>query len=340
MLERPPLKDKTLVARLEDDFGLTVESISFLPLGADLNTAVYRVLAGDGTPYFLKLRRGQVDRASIELPRFLHEQGIEQLIPSLTTRTGQLWANVDPFKLILYPYVEGHNAYETKMSEQQWIAFGAALKSFHTADVPLDITVGIPREAFSPQWRKLVKSHLDRIDDHTFDEPVAAETAAFLTATSEQTLALVKRAERLARALQASSPEFTLCHGDIHGWNLLLDPAGNLYIVDWDTLIFAPKERDLMFIGAGLGESGYTPQEERAMFYRGYGQTKVNTLAIAYYRYERIIEDIAIFCQQILMSNEGGKDREQALKHLKSNYRPGGTIDVAIRSDRAFNTEL
>jgi len=132
---------------------------------------------------------------------------------------------------------------------------------------------------------------------------------------------------------------FTLCHGDIHGWNLLIDVNGALHIVDWDTLIYAPKERDLMFIGGGLGDSGYMPQEEEAMFYRGYGQSNVNQIAVAYYRYERIIEDIAVYCKQIFLSKEGGNDREQSLEYLKSNFLPYDTIEIACKSDKTIRED-
>jgi len=131
-------------------------------------------------------------------------------------------------------------------------------------------------------------------------------------------------------------PDFILCHADIHGWNLLIDNAGALYMVDWDTLIFAPRERDLMFIGGALGNSGYTPQEEETLFYQGYGQTNINQTAIAYYRYERIVEDIAVFCEQIFLSNEGGEDRKQALDYLQSNFLPDGTIARAYHSDKSL----
>ena len=105
-------------------------------------------------------------------------------------------------------------------------------------------------------------------------------------------------------------------------------------MVDWDTLIFAPKERDLMFIGCGLGDSGYTPQEEETMFYQGYGQTNINQFAIAYYRCERIIEDIAVYCEQIFLSDEGGEDRKESLENVKSNFLPNGTIEMAYQSDK------
>jgi spectinomycin phosphotransferase len=232
--------------------------------------------------------------------------------------------------------VEGHNGFERKLSEQQWIEFGVALKKFHAADIPSTITSSIHQDNFSPQWRDTVKMFLERIEEETFDEPVAVELAAFLKTKEDETLELVKRADRFAQMLQEQPSEFILCHADIHGWNLLIDTNGELYMVDWDTLIFAPKERDLMFIGSGLGDSGYTPQEEETMFYQGYGPIYINQIAIAYYRYERIIEDIGVYCEQIFLSNEGGEDRKQSLVYLKSNYLPNSTIERAYQSDKAL----
>lgn len=332
MLEKPDLPDEKIIVCLRQAYGLDVRQIDFLPLGADLNTAVYRAETGHDTPYFVKLRRGDFNEASVTVPKFLSHLGIRQIISPLPTRTGQLWVSLAPYKVILYPFIEGRNGFEVDLSDQQRIEFGAALKRFHTAVIPAVITNGVPRERFSPRWRQAVKDFLARIENEAFDEPVAGALAAFLKAKREETLDLVRRAERLASALRAQPPEFILCHGDIHGWNLLVGGHGNLYLVDWDTLIFAPKERDLMFVGSGLGGNGHTRQQEEALFYQGYGPTRVNPIAIAYYRYERIVEDIAVICAQIFLSDEGGADRRQALEMLKSNFLPGNTIAIAYQS--------
>jgi len=337
MLEKPELKDEQIINCLRNEYGLSVENISFLPLGADLKTAVYRVETTDGMIYFVKLRRGNFSEASVTVPNYLSGLGIRQIIPSLMTQTGQLWASLNPFKVILYPFVEGQDGFEKGLSYRHWVEFGTALKRFHSADIPPTITSRIQRENFSPQWRDTVRIFLERIEEETFDEPVAAELAAFLQTKKDETLELVKRAERFAQILQKQPPEFILCHADIHGWNLLIDSDGALHMVDWDTLIFAPKERDLMFIGSGLGDSGYMPKEEETMFYHGYGPTKINQIAIAYYRYERIIEDIAVYCEQILLSDEGGEDRKQSLAYLKSNFLSNGTIERANQSDKTSN---
>ncbi len=337
MLEKPDLKDEEIIHCLQEEYGLRVENISFLPLGADLNTAVYRAVTSDTMVYFVKLRRGDFNEASVTVPNYLYSLGIKQIIPSLATQTGQLWATLDLFKVILYPFVEGQNGFDKRLSEQQWVEFGAALKRFHTTELPAAITGGIARENFSPRWRDILKMFLERIESETFNEPVAAELAAFLKAKKERMHQMVKRAERFAHRLQEQPPEFILCHADIHLWNLFIDTRQALYMVDWDTLLFAPKERDLMFIGGGLGDSGYTPEQEESLFYRGYGLTDVNQVAIAYYRYERIVEDMAIYCEQLLSSEAGGEDRSQSLAIVKFYFLPNGTIERTYQCDKISN---
>ncbi len=38
-----------------------------------------------------------------------------------------------------------------------------------------------------------------------------------------------------------------------------------------------------------------------------YGETDIDPVALAYYRYERIVQDIAAFGEQILLSEDGGE---------------------------------
>ena len=334
MLEKPGLKDEQIINCLRDEYGLRVEEISLLPLGADVGTSVYRVVTRDGTIYFLKLRKREFNEASVAVPNFLSDLGVQQVIPSLPTRRGQFWATLNSFKVILYPFVEGQPGLDIKMSEQQWFEFGAALKRFHTADFPAPITTSIQKDDFSPRWRDMVKMFLARTEKETFREPVAIELADVLRSKHDELLAIIERTEQLAQMLREQPLEFILCHSDIHGYNLFIDQRGALYIVDWDGLTFAPKERDLMFIGGGHGDSGYTPQEEETMFYQGYGQTEINQIALTYYRYERIITDIADDCDIIFQSDEGEETRKGVLEDAKNKFLPDSYIEIAYRSDQ------
>ena len=57
MLEKPLLSDQLIIGCLNTDYGISVVSLEFLPLGADMNTAVYKVQADDQRSYFIKLKR-------------------------------------------------------------------------------------------------------------------------------------------------------------------------------------------------------------------------------------------------------------------------------------------
>ena len=332
MLIKPDLKDEEIIACLQNAYGLIVENITFLPLGADFNTAVYRVITTDGADHFLKLRSGEFLKASVSVPKYLADRGIKQVIPPLATKTGQLWTSLASSKAILYPYVEGRNGIEAKLSDQQWAHFGEAMKKLHEIDIPASITKDVSRETFSSKWRETVKAFLVRIESEVFEEPVAVKMALFLKSKSSEILKLVEHAEELAITIQKQPIDYLLCHADMHGWNLIIDKENALYIVDWDTLIFAPVERDLMFIGAGIWDSGLTPDEEASLFYKGYGQAEINHAVLAYYRFERIIQDIGDYCEYIFLSDEGGEDRMQCFEHLQPIFLPNGAIERAYDS--------
>lgn len=333
MLEPPNIPIESIGACLLESYGLPAAQVTFLPLGADVGTAVYRADAGDGGAYFVKLRRGALDELSVLLPAWLHGLGIAEIIPPLPASDGRLWARLGEFTLVLFPFVAGQDGYRAAMSEAQWRAFGAAFRRMHRAAPPPEIARRIPRERYDPAGRAAVRAFLDRVAAGGYEEPVAARLAAFLHAQRAATLALVARAERLAEQLQARALPAVVCHGDIHAGNVLI--AGErLFIVDWDTALLAPKERDLMFVGGGQGFVGPGTRAEAALFYAGYGAAEVDQPALAYYRYERIVQDIAAFCEALLLTDEGGADREQSLHYLMSNYAPDGTIAVAYAAER------
>lgn len=335
MLEKPDLPDEEILSRLRAEFGLPFIQLTFLPLGADVNTAAYRAVIAGETSYFLKLRTGNFDEASLAVPIFLKSQGVDPVLAPLQTLTGQHCAELGHIRLILYPFIEGQDAYQVQLSDQQWLVFGAALRALHTIHLPPALTRQIQTETYSPRFRQQVTQFQAQIMHTQYHESVAAQLAAFMQSHRLEISRVVARAEHLAASLRANPLPCVLCHSDLHPGNLLLTPAGELYIVDWDAPILAPKERDLMFIGGGVGSLWNTPREI-ACFYQGYTQIQPDPLALTYYRYERIVQDIAAYCEQLLLSSAGGEDRQQSLRYLISNFLPGQTIEIADQTAAAL----
>jgi spectinomycin phosphotransferase len=311
MLEKPAIPDELIISRLQSEYDLRVVKLTFLPIGADARTAVYRVTTDDGTAYFLKLRKN-FNEVIIRIPLFLKETGVPEVIIPIETKSKQYWADFGDYKLILYPFIEGKDGFEMELTYQHRQHLGEAFKGIHTAQVP-------------PELKKLVKK------DTFSAESVAAKLAEFMKSNRNEIVRLLERAEQLASELQSNPPELVLCHSDIHGGNILISNTGELYIVDWDDPILAPKERDLMFIGGGI-DSIWKSKREEAVFYEGYGKTEINRVALAYYRYERVIEDLVVICEQLLSTDEGGADRERSLGWFIGNFEPGSTIEIADKS--------
>ena len=337
MLEKPNISEAKIRSCLVDNYGLAIAQIIFLPIGADKDTAVYRVIGQDRTAYFLKLRRGDVEETSAVLLKFLSDQGVKQTIAPIETIDQRPTSSFEHYRLVLFPFVEGRSGFDVELSDRNWADLGIGLRAIHNVAVPPAILRQLPRETHSTHWREIVKAVLSGINDETID-PIAAGLSEFLRAKHDEILNIVDRAERLATGLQGGSTEFVLCHADIHAGNVLIDAKNDLYIVDWDTAILAPKERDLMFVGGGVGGIWNSAKDE-ALFYQGYGQTETDQAAIAYFRYDRIVEDIAVTSQQIYSTDVGRDDREEGLRQLTSQFAPNNVVEMAYRSEDGLESK-
>jgi spectinomycin phosphotransferase len=339
MLEKPNLADEKIIACLRDAYGLPIAEITFLPLGADAYAGVYRATTTDSTPYFVKLRSRNFETISVDVPKFLSDSGIPQIIAPIATLSGTLSAQLGEFHVILYPFIEGVNGWQVALSETQWNIFGQTLKHIHTLALPHILADHIPRETYSPYWRERVRQFQAQAENTVFAEPVAAGLAQFLKQKKRDISHLIQRAEDLGAILQDQATDNVLCHSDIHLGNLLISDE-TFYIVDWDQPILAPKERDLMFIGGGIGNGQFSPQQEETLFYAGYGQTDIDPVALAYYRYERIVQDFAAYSEEILLTDEGGEDRPEGLRRVMSQFQPSAVIDMAYRTEKLLPREL
>jgi spectinomycin phosphotransferase len=125
-----------------------------------------------------------------------------------------------------------------------------------------------------------------------------------------------------------------VCHTDIHTNNVLLAADQQVWIVDWDETILAPRERDLMFvIGGGLRRELVAPHQEE-LFFQGYGTTTVDALAIAYYRYARAVSDIGYVGEQVFFRPDlGPASKRTAVERFLLFFQPGSNVPQALGSD-------
>jgi spectinomycin phosphotransferase len=339
MTKKPSLSSQSIIDCLKANYGIAVALLTLLPIGADMNASVYKAETQGSQSYFVKLKRGHRYDMSVAILALLQASGIEQIIPPIKTINGELTQHVNDFTLTVYPFVDGQNGLCYNLTDDQWVTLGKALRQVHEFDVLASIKERIRKETYSPKWREAVRLLDAHIDGSLTGDETALELQAFMKAHRPVIHRLIDRAESLSQKVQEQSPEFVLCHSDIHGGNVLIEENGSIYIVDWDDPIMAPKERDLMFIGGGVANVWNNPHEEE-FFYKGYGKTKINRLILAYYRHERIVEDIAEYGQVLLLTPDGGEDRIEMFKQFRGMFEPNGVVDIAFKTDIDLRAHL
>ena len=294
-------KTNDLRACLAANYGLDVEHVRFLPLGHDVAAAVYRVSTGDGEEYLAKVRFGVVDEPALAVPRALLDAGIEPVLAPLRTRSGVLWSPLTARPrtvVVLYPFVRGENAVVAGLTAAQWRTFGATLRAIHDLAPSGELRRGLREETFALGSAALVRRLSVTVAEGQFTG-VAERFAAFSRAREGRIAQVLARAEALAGTLRRRSFAFVPCHADIHAANILAGEDGRIWLIDWDGPMFAPRERDLLFvIGSRIARP--VASHEEAWFFAGYGPVEIDPEALIYYRYERIIEDIGEFGRSVL----------------------------------------
>ncbi len=332
MIEKPSISDARIISTLQEDYSIFAYEIEFLPLGLDAASWAYRINT-EGDTYFLKLRTGIPNPAGILIPRFLKEQGIEQVMAPIVSDKGNAWERADDFYFILYPFIRGGQVMDIGMSDAHWIEFGSILKRLHTMKLPPDLLSQIKRETFIPKMLAWDKEFHAQVKTRKYDDPFQKELAEFWLRNYSTVSMILERTDALARKMRSANMEFVLCHADIHTANILRTEDDRIFIVDWDETMLAPKERDLLFItGSIFGE----PSDGRAgqLTFKGYGTTKIDSLALAYYRYDWCVEDMGEFAKQIFTTeNIGEKTKIDSIWWFKHLFDPGNSVDTALNTE-------
>ena len=116
----------------------------------------------------------------------------------------------------------------------------------------------------------------------------------------------------MAADVQESSGPWLVTHGEPHRANVIRDPQGGVHLVDWDTTLIAPRERDLrMVLDDEL--SGWDEYVGTA------GELTLNRQAIELYRRWWDLADIAIFVDLFRRRHERTEDMVASWRALSGN---------------------
>jgi len=322
MREKPAIPDELLRTTLQDQYDLVPVTLEFLPVGLDYHAGVYRVVSEQGSAYLLKVTSRPLYKPRYQVPRYLNDQGITSVVAPIPTRSGALWTKLVDWTLIVYPFIDGDTSL-TGMTNEQWKEVGTIFKRIHQVMLPPFGFESLQKETFDPteyaRWvRTFEAQHLhSRHDGSGSSRALRADWVAHQSTIHTGVASL----EKLAGVLQGRSGPYVICHADLHAANLLRDHAGHVFVIDWDEVMLAPKERDFIFVR----------EPQAAAFWEGYGQREIDWVALTYYLWERVVQDLIACTQDVCFRDDLGEETRADIAQLfhKILADDQSTVDAA-----------
>jgi spectinomycin phosphotransferase len=327
---RPVLEPAAVAAILASEYDIEPAAVVPETSGHDAVTRAFRVTTADGRALFLKARPAdsRLDVAG-RIAANLREQGLREIVAPIAARDGSPAVRAGEVSLALFPFIEGRRAMDVGLADVDWEHLGRFARSLHHVTLPADLHALIPRETF----RIREVESFERVDRAAaaagHETPEARDVAAAWRRDRDVIAGIVERTVTLGREAALRDLPFVTCHADLHTGNVLVDPAGELWVFDWDEVVAAPKERDLMFFIGGISHQ-MVGDRATAAFLRGYGETSVDPVALSYYRHAWATQDVVGYAEQVLVeASRSDADRIEAARIFPTLFRPGEIVEIA-----------
>jgi len=334
VLEGARLDEAQLVRSVAREWDVHVDGLGFIPAGQDSYAWAYEV-HGRPARFFLKVRLGPIDPATVLVPSYLRDRGLRSVVAPIPTASGAPWHELGDYRLLLYPFVAGATAARRGLSDAQWIAYGRFLSALHAVELPAKLADVVPAETFRTSRIAGLHAVTERVRQGHFDDAPKQAVARLWHQRAAQIATIARRTEELAPLAAAQEQPHVLCHADIHRANLIVDDDVDIHVVDWDQPIHAPRERDLMFVIGSSIAAAPPDDHQQALFWRGYGAIEVNWPILAYYRYDWAVQDLADFAARVFFRDDlGGRTKDVAAITLSHLFEPGDEVDMALASER------
>ena len=322
MFTRPTdLPDSLLADLVRSAWAIEVEDVEYLPVGfgshhwvataGDRRWFVTVDASGTGSPALGTAGVAPQLRAALSTASLLREMGLHFVVAPIATSLGEILAPIDSrYAVAVYPFIDGEvhgwGPYPDPDFRQKVFDRIVAL---HTA--PTEARRHILTDRFEIPSRHTVEAlGVEVPPDETtpWDAgPFAEPTRQLLARNSRWIEGRFASYDSLVTSDAARSDRFVITHGEPHVANTITS-SSEVMLVDWDTALLAPPERDLWWF-AGEAPGLVAEYEEQT-------GTPIIREALELYRLRWDLTDLALFAAQLRHPHDDNKDTRTAWKAL------------------------
>ena len=266
-MHTPPadLPEPVLRAALEAGWSLFATTLSYRPVG--FGSHHWELTDAAGVRWFvtvddLRTRRQVVGeplaagyqrlRSSLIAAQALRAADRDFVVAPLPMHDGEpLTRLAESFTVAVYPFVEGESFDWDNYTSQHRRAILDLVLAVHTAPAPA--REGALLDDYVIPFRDNLATVLE--SSHSLDAglgPYARATHDLLMAHSPRVHRDLARYDVVVAQARAMAPALVLTHGEPHPGNTMHTEDGWL-LIDWDTALLAPPERDLWDLDPGDG---------------------------------------------------------------------------------------
>ena len=287
-MHTPPadLPESALRTALEAGWSLRAVTLEYRAVG--FGSHHWELTEASGAKYFvsvddLRTRRFSAGepfpaaygrlRAALAAAQALRATGREFVVAPLPAGDGEpLTRRGDTFAVAVYPFVAGESFSWGDYAPEHRRAVFDLIVAVHSA--PPEVVTRARTDDYAIQLGDAITAVLDGgAGADPGLGPYAVPAVALLTAHAPGVRRVLNRYQKLVAG--ADSPALVLTHGEPHPGNSMRTGGGWL-LIDWDTTLAAPPERDLWDLDPGDGSlltayaeaTGTTPRPDLLDLYR------------------------------------------------------------------------
>jgi hypothetical protein len=268
MLTRPvDLSDLEVIAALRTGWSLETLDVEYLAVG--FGSHHWRATDDAGRRWFVSVddlaaRRcpseGSTDVAYERLGAALltalaiHESGAAFVVAPLRTIDGGVLQRVgDQYAAALYPFVDGrHREFGDTLTAVERDDILRLIGALHTLPAVVSRTAQV--EDFVLAQRAELVNALNDVRTRWDTGPYGERARSWLAVRESRIEHLLGEHEQLADQARDRPDRMVLTHGEPHSGNLIKTTDGWM-LVDWDTVLIGPPERDLWLLRGPEGST-------------------------------------------------------------------------------------
>lgn len=223
----------------------------------------------------------------------------------ISTFEGEYKCEDDSNVYLLYTYIDGDTVGNKNMSDKQIKELAEIISTLHSyGSHQIPFSTNLMVEDFELPYLNdfeiILQKKIEEIPQ-IIKEPITKYRQTLVNRIGD--------IKNLSNQLKSSNLDFSLCHTDIHNWNLM--QTDRLILIDWEGLKLAPVEADIMF----LIDKPYF-DKFISIYQKTHRRYVINEDAIKYYRFQRNLEDIWEFIEQLLYEDVNNEKQVETLNYI------------------------